>query len=213
MPVRSRSAALREHPGQSLSLFDWCWITRCSIARVDDWTDLDPSDPSIRCGERPRLPLTSAPSTAASTLKDPQVSLRRVSPGPTPAPWGSSWWPKKSHTPETGTSVSRPPGYSDQRVRQTVASYGIDFQIGLHPGECEVRGDDLGGLAVHVAARVAAPASPREILVSGIVKDLVAGSEIQLSDRGEHELKGCPESGGFSPSRADRFEKCCDRAG
>jgi class 3 adenylate cyclase len=55
-------------------------------------------------------------------------------------------------------------------------------------------GEDLGGLAVHIAARVAALAHPGEVLASGTVKDLVVGSGIEFSDRGEHELKGVPGS-------------------
>jgi class 3 adenylate cyclase len=62
----------------------------------------------------------------------------------------------------------------------------------LHTGECEVRGDDLGGLAVHIAARVGALASPGELFISGTVKDLVVGSGIEFEDRGEHLLKGVP---------------------
>ena len=69
---------------------------------------------------------------------------------------------------------------------------GLQLRVGLHTGECEVRGDDLGGLAVHIAARVGALASPGEVLVSGTVKDLVVGSGIEFEDRGEHELKGVP---------------------
>jgi class 3 adenylate cyclase len=69
---------------------------------------------------------------------------------------------------------------------------GIDLHMGLHTGECEVRGKDLGGLAVHIAARVGSLAAPGELLVSGTVKDLVVGSGIEFSDRGEHELKGVP---------------------
>jgi class 3 adenylate cyclase len=57
---------------------------------------------------------------------------------------------------------------------------------------CEVRGDDLGGLAVHVVARVAALAEPSEILVSRTVVDLTAGSGLQFEPRGEHQLKGVP---------------------
>jgi class 3 adenylate cyclase len=68
----------------------------------------------------------------------------------------------------------------------------VDLHLGLHTGECEVRGDDLGGLAVHIAARVASSAAPGEVLVSGTVKDLVVGSSIEFVDRGEHELKGVP---------------------
>jgi class 3 adenylate cyclase len=66
--------------------------------------------------------------------------------------------------------------------------------MGLHTGECEVRGEDLGGLAVHIAARVGALATPGEVFVSGTVKDLVVGSGIEFGDRGEHALKGVPGS-------------------
>ena len=73
-----------------------------------------------------------------------------------------------------------------------VEALGIKIRAGLHTGECEVRGDDLGGLAVHIAARVGAIAGPGEVLVSGTVKDLVAGSDIAFTERGEHQLKGVP---------------------
>jgi len=69
---------------------------------------------------------------------------------------------------------------------------GIDLHLGLHTGECEVRGDDLGGLAVHIAARIAPLAAPGEVLVSSTVKDLVAGSGIDFVERGKHQLKGVP---------------------
>jgi len=81
-----------------------------------------------------------------------------------------------------------------QAISEAVDKLGIDVRVGLHTGECEVRGDDLGGLAVHVAARVAALATPGEVLVSGMVKDLVAGSGIEFDERGERELKGVPGS-------------------
>jgi pimeloyl-ACP methyl ester carboxylesterase len=70
---------------------------------------------------------------------------------------------------------------------------GVDLRAGLHTGECEAMNGDLGGVAVHIGARVAAKAQPREVLVSSTVKDLVAGSEIQFHDRGEYELKGVPD--------------------
>jgi class 3 adenylate cyclase len=70
----------------------------------------------------------------------------------------------------------------------------MKLRMGLHTGECEVRGDDLGGLAVHIAARVGTLAAPGEILVSGTIKDLVVGSGIEFRERGEHELKGVPGS-------------------
>ncbi len=70
---------------------------------------------------------------------------------------------------------------------------GIRVRAGIHAGECEAIGDDIGGIAVHIAARVSALAGADEVLVSRTVKDLVAGSGIQFSDRGEHELKGIPD--------------------
>jgi class 3 adenylate cyclase len=69
---------------------------------------------------------------------------------------------------------------------------GIRIRAGLHTGECEVRGDDLGGLAVHIAARVGALAGADQVLVSSTVKDLVVGSGIEFTDAGERELKGVP---------------------
>jgi class 3 adenylate cyclase len=74
----------------------------------------------------------------------------------------------------------------------SVTSLGIEIRAGVHTGEVEIRGDDLGGLAVHIGARVAAAAQPGEVLVSSTVKDLVAGSGVAFEDRGEHELKGVP---------------------
>jgi class 3 adenylate cyclase len=79
-------------------------------------------------------------------------------------------------------------------MAEATRALGIDLHLGLHTGECEVRGDDLGGLAVHIAARVASLAAPGEVLVSSTVKDLILGSGIRLEDRGEHELKGVPGS-------------------
>ena len=81
---------------------------------------------------------------------------------------------------------------SAQAIAEATARLGVELRVGLHTGECEVRGDDLGGLAVHIAARVGALAGPGEVLVSGTVKDLVVGSGIEFDDRGENELKGVP---------------------
>ena len=71
---------------------------------------------------------------------------------------------------------------------------GIRVRAGVHTGECEVMGDDIGGIAVHIAARVSALAGPNEVLVSRTVKDLVAGSGIEFSDRGTHTLKGVADT-------------------
>jgi class 3 adenylate cyclase/pimeloyl-ACP methyl ester carboxylesterase len=70
---------------------------------------------------------------------------------------------------------------------------GLEVRAGLHTGEIELRGDDIGGISAHVGARVAALARPREVLVSRTVRDLVAGSGLTFTDRGEHQLKGVPD--------------------
>jgi DNA-binding NarL/FixJ family response regulator len=75
-------------------------------------------------------------------------------------------------------------------IREELSAVGIDVRIGLHTGEVELRGDDVGGIAVNIGARVAAEGSPGDILVSNTVKDLVRGSRIGFVDRGEHLLKG-----------------------
>jgi class 3 adenylate cyclase len=77
-------------------------------------------------------------------------------------------------------------------IVQGAAGLGIQLRAGIHIGECEVAGQKLAGLAVHIGARVAAAAAPGEVLVSGTVKDLVAGSGFRFDDRGESELKGIP---------------------
>jgi class 3 adenylate cyclase len=69
---------------------------------------------------------------------------------------------------------------------------GLTARIGLHTGEWEVLGDDVGGLAVHVAARVAALADPREVLASGTVHATVAGAGVRFEDRGTHRLRDVP---------------------
>jgi class 3 adenylate cyclase len=71
---------------------------------------------------------------------------------------------------------------------------GLRVRAGVHTGECEVMGEDIGGIAVHIAARVSALADPDEVLVSRTVKDLVAGSGIGFTDRGTHTLKGVPDT-------------------
>jgi class 3 adenylate cyclase len=77
-----------------------------------------------------------------------------------------------------------------QTMRELMRGLGCEIRAGMHAGEVERRGDNVSGIAVHVAARVEALATPGEILVSRTVADLVAGSDHVLDDRGEHELKG-----------------------
>ena len=78
-------------------------------------------------------------------------------------------------------------------VRERVHALGLQVRTGLHTGECELVGDGVVGIAVHIGARVAALAGPDEILVSSTVRDLVAGSGLQFVDRGTHSLKGVPD--------------------
>jgi class 3 adenylate cyclase len=77
-------------------------------------------------------------------------------------------------------------------ISEEIKPLGIAVRAGLHTGECEMIGDDVGGIAVHIGARVAALADADEVLVSSTVKDLVAGSGLRFGDRGIQSLKGVP---------------------
>ena len=72
------------------------------------------------------------------------------------------------------------------------SEFGLELRSGLHTGEVEVMGQDVGGIAVHIGARILAAAEPGEVVVSGTVKDLVVGSGVEFEDRGERELRGVP---------------------
>jgi class 3 adenylate cyclase len=76
-------------------------------------------------------------------------------------------------------------------IREAVRELNLDIRAGMHTGECELLADDdVGGLAVHIGARISGLAGPGEVLVSSTVRDLIAGSDQILADRGEHQLKG-----------------------
>jgi class 3 adenylate cyclase len=77
-------------------------------------------------------------------------------------------------------------------ISQAMHSIGLHVRAGIHSGECEVIGENLGGIAVHIGARITALAGADETLVSQTVKDAVIGSGIRFDDRGTHELKGVP---------------------
>jgi class 3 adenylate cyclase/pimeloyl-ACP methyl ester carboxylesterase len=77
-------------------------------------------------------------------------------------------------------------------IREAVRALGLDVRSGVHTGECEIRGEDVGGIAVHIGARVSAQAEGGEVLVSSTVRDLVVGSGLSFEDKGAHELKGVP---------------------
>jgi class 3 adenylate cyclase len=78
-------------------------------------------------------------------------------------------------------------------ISDAVHAIGMNVRVGLHTGEIELHGDDIGGIAVHIAQRVQALADPNEVLVSRTVVDLVGGSGISFADRGTHTLKGVPD--------------------
>jgi class 3 adenylate cyclase len=77
-------------------------------------------------------------------------------------------------------------------VALAVRQLGIEVRAGVHTGECEMMGDNIGGIAVHAGARIMAKAEPGSVVVSSTVKDLVAGSGINFQDLGAHQLKGLP---------------------
>ena len=87
-------------------------------------------------------------------------------------------------------------------IMEAVPALGLEVRAGVHTGEVEVRGADLGGLAVHITSRIAALAKGGQVLASGTVKDLVAGSAFSFDDSGEYELKGVPGTWRLYAARA-----------
>jgi class 3 adenylate cyclase len=77
-------------------------------------------------------------------------------------------------------------------IRAAVRRLSLDTRTGVHIGECEMRGEQVSGLAVHVAARVMAAAGDGEILISSALREAAAGLDVQLRDGGRHELRGVP---------------------
>ena len=78
------------------------------------------------------------------------------------------------------------------QLRERLRDSGLEVRAGVHTGECERMGDNIGGVAVHIGSRVAGLAGPGEVLASSTVKDLVSGSGLRFEDRGAHALKGVP---------------------
>ena len=94
-------------------------------------------------------------------------------------------------------------------IRDTVQALGIEVRAGLHTGECEVRGEDIGGIAVHIGARVSALAGPNDVLVSSTLRDLVIGSGLESKNVALMSSRACPASGIFSPSHLrERHSRC-----
>jgi class 3 adenylate cyclase len=79
-----------------------------------------------------------------------------------------------------------------QALSAQLRELDITIRVGVHTGECDITADDVRGLAVHIAARVCDLAQPAEVLITSTVRDLIAGSNVPLSDRGLHRLKGVP---------------------
>ena len=100
----------------------------------------------------------------------------------------------------TNWTVPSPPTIIARAIRcgravvDAVGGLGLAVRAGVHTGECEVVGQKLAGLTVHLGAQVAAQAAPGEVLVSSTVRDLIAGSGIELADRGLFELKGVDDA-------------------
>jgi class 3 adenylate cyclase len=84
------------------------------------------------------------------------------------------------------------PAAAARSIIDALRPLGLEVRAGLHSGELETTAGNVGGIAVHIGARAAAPGGAGEVLVSSMVKDLVAGSGLLFEDRGEHELKGVP---------------------
>jgi DNA-binding NarL/FixJ family response regulator len=78
-------------------------------------------------------------------------------------------------------------------IRDELGKMGIEVRVGLHTGEVELRGNDVGGIGVNIGSRVASAGAAGDVLVSSTVRDLASGSRIGFADRGEHELKGIPD--------------------
>jgi class 3 adenylate cyclase len=78
-------------------------------------------------------------------------------------------------------------------IADTIAPFGITLRSGIHVGEVHLKSEEISGIAVHIAARIAATARPGEAFVSKTVRDLVAGSGLVFEDRGLHQLRGLPE--------------------
>lgn len=79
------------------------------------------------------------------------------------------------------------------RIQSSLSQHGLQVRAGVHTGEIELRGQNIGGIAVHIASRIAALAGPGEVLASSTVKDLSAGAGIRFTDKGTHDLKGLSE--------------------
>ena len=94
-------------------------------------------------------------------------------------------------------------------IRDELRAIEIEVRIGMHSGEVELRGNDVGGIAVNIGSRVSAAASPGEVLVSSTVRDLVGGSGIGFEDRGDHELKGVPDRWRLFAVTGPRHERGC----
>jgi class 3 adenylate cyclase len=105
---------------------------------------------------------------------------------------GASALPRKRISSLMSASANSLSPAATRAIAGRVGQIGLAVRVGLHTGECQLMEGKVGGIAVHIGARIAQEAQPGEVLVSSTVKDLVAGSGIEFEDRGAHELKGVP---------------------
>jgi class 3 adenylate cyclase len=134
--------------------------------------------------ERPHCLETKLGGSYSSATTLSRVSRSRV----LGAAWSSRratvcWRPSRTPPPRSGPRRPSAPAAGD---------LDLEVTAGVHTGQCELIGADVGGIAVHIGARVAALAEPGEVLVSSTVRDLLVGSDLQFDDRGVHALKGIP---------------------
>jgi class 3 adenylate cyclase len=114
-----------------------------------------------------------------------------------PPEWAPLWYDRNTYafTGDGSLITFDGPGRAVRcacAIVEEIRRLGIDVRAGLHTGECEEIDDNIGGIAVHIGARVAALAGPSQVLVSSTVRDLVAGSGLRFGDRGSRSLKGVP---------------------
>jgi class 3 adenylate cyclase len=104
-------------------------------------------------------------------------------------------WPGDCHFMRRGRAIR-----CAMAIRNALQSLGIEVRAGLHTGECEIRGDDIGGIAVHIGARVSALAGPNDVLLSSTLRDLVIGSGLEFTTAAPTGSRACPANGTSSPS-------------
>jgi Adenylate and Guanylate cyclase catalytic domain len=173
-----------ENPDQTDEQYEETWVTKLE----SEWGgpfDLEHGAPSVATDEAARSWFGAYLRYSASLSAAKERSCIKIT------RWMSAIYCRRSGRRPWCSIV---PAISGCRslTADISPSMGLDVRVGLHTGECERRGNDLSGLAVHLASRISSKAPPTGILVSSTVKDLVVGSGITFADQGMHSLKGIP---------------------